>query len=121
MSKNRLNWNTTSATSDKYLYITILRDLRSYCAKGYCDIEVTLLRFTDLPKTLVQREYNALPDDVKVKYLIIDWADLKSVLRAITTFMKCLHGINHALMNYPAYHEAEEEFTRYLIIKNEKK
>lgn len=38
----RMNWKTTQATDEKYVYLTVMRDIKQYCASGYC--EVVLMR-----------------------------------------------------------------------------
>ncbi len=114
MNKNRLNWNTTSAQDDKYLYITIMRDIRAYCARGYCDLLITMIRFSDLPSPLVNREFLALNPKDRVNHIIIDWSNLSSVEAAIMKVMRALHGVNHTTINFAAYNEALNEFTMYL-------
>ena len=39
---NQLNWNTTQSNDIRYLYLTIMRDLRQYCERGYCETEICL-------------------------------------------------------------------------------
>lgn len=114
MEKNRLNWITTSAKDDKYLYLTIMRDLRAYCGRGYCDVLITLTRFCELPSGLLKREYNSLQPLEKKNHIIIDWSNLESVITAIGLFFKAIHGVNHQNINLEAYHEALKEFTMYL-------
>lgn len=114
MKQNRLNWKTTTALGDKYLYLAIMRDMKNYCARGYCDVLIALIMFSNLPSSLVIRSYNALPASMRKDHIIIDWCTISSVKAAFEHFLKVLHEINHTYFSAKAYEEAISEFTQHL-------
>ena len=52
MMKMRMNWKTTQATDEKYVYLTVMRDIKQFCASGYCEVEVCFYHFLILPRGL---------------------------------------------------------------------
>lgn len=109
--KNQLNWITTETTDEKYLYLTIMRDMKHYCAKGYCEIEITLYRFCELPNALIKRMLLTINFNTK-KPIIIDWNTTSSINRLMRIFISILCEINHVHFNSKAFYEAMEVFTQ---------
>lgn len=109
--KNKLNWITTEADDDKYLYLTIMRDMKSYCAKGYCEIDIALYTFCELPNTLIKRMLMTIKFNVS-QPIIIDWGSFSSINRLMRIFITILCEINHANFNARAFLEAIQIFTQ---------
>lgn len=105
---------TTKSNDDRYLYLTIMRDLREYCAKGYCDVEICLFHFLELPASLVKRMLSDSPTSKQVGHMIIDWCNSNSVHTFMYKFIKIVTELNHVPMNIVAYDLAFDEFTQYI-------
>lgn len=120
MTNNDLNWqNAPKAT--KYLYLQIMRDLKDYCGKGYCEIEVTLYRFVTMPNSLTKRLLQSVPLYKRIKHFIVDWANFDSVYHFYVNFIKILCGLNHKPFDEKAFNEALDEQTQYLKYKGSNK
>ena len=117
----RMNWKTTSSTDERYVYLTVMRDLKQYCAKGYCEIEICFYHFVILPRSFVKRRMKELAPARFKKHLTVDWADRDSVLAFYRLFITLLCQLNSLEFNPDAFDEAFSEFSQYLTKgKNEK-
>lgn len=114
MMKNKLNWISTTSSDDKYLYLTIMRDLKDYCARGYCEVDIALYHFIELPQSLIKRILPTLASAKLVKHFIIDWADYDSVHRFYRMMIAIIVELNHVNFNTNAFNDAINEFTQYL-------
>ena len=111
---NQLNWNTTKSNEPRYLYLTIMRDLRQYCERGYCETEICLYHFVALPNSLIKRLMGNLPYKLKIAHLIIDWSDYTSVHRFMRLMIAMVSHINNCPLDSKAFNEAFEEFSQYI-------
>ena len=111
---NQLNWNTTESHDTRYLYLTMMRDLRKYCERGYCETEICLYHFVALPNSLIKRLLGNLPQNVKTAHVIIDWSDYTSVHRFMRLMVAIVSQINNCPFDSKAFNEAFEEFSQYI-------
>jgi hypothetical protein len=111
---NQLNWNTTESHDVRYLYLTIMRDLRKYCERGYCETEICLYHFVALPNSLIKRLLNKLPQHRRIAHIIIDWNDYASVHRFMRVMVAIVSQINSCPFDSKAFNEAFEEFAQYI-------
>ncbi|MCR4914355.1 MAG: hypothetical protein K6A96_01175 [Prevotella sp.] len=111
---NQLNWNTTESHDVRYLYLTIMRDLRKYCERGYCETEICLYHFVALPNSLIKRLLNKLPQHRRIAHIIIDWSDYASVHRFMRVMVAIVSQINSSPFDSKAFNEAFEEFAQYI-------
>ena len=114
---NKLNWNTTQSNDDRYLYLTIMRDLKQYCARGYCEVEITLYRFVALPQSYIKRILPTLTSAEIIGHVIVDWACYESVHRFLRMMTAIVVEMNHVAFDQKAFNDAIEEFTQYLKYK----
>lgn len=114
IKQNPLCWNTTGVENLKYLYLTIMRDLKAYCAKGYCEVSIVFYRFCSLPNSLIKRELAVLPPALRKERLIVNWEEYESVRYFLTTMVKIASEVNHVKINPEEFAEAFNEFTQYL-------
>lgn len=117
MMMNKLNWNTTNCDDDRVLYLTVMRDLKKYCARGYCEIEITLYHFVALPQSYIKRTLPTLASAKIVRHFIIDWSDYTSVHRFLRMMIAIICDLNDANFNSLAFNAAIDEFAQYLIKK----
>ena len=111
---NQLNWNTTKSHDQRYLYLTIMRDLKQYCGRGYCETEICLYHFVALPNSLIKRLLNKLPLNIRIAHIIIDWSDYTSVHRFMRLMIAMVSQINNCPFDNKAFHAAFEEFAQYI-------
>jgi len=107
------------------LYLTVMRDLKMYCARGYCDTLICargycdtlicLTRFLIIPSSLVKRTYKAMPPFLKKDHLIVDWTDYGSVKSFIFSFFSIIAIVTHTEILKADYEKALDEFTQGLI------
>lgn len=117
----RMNWKTTGSTDERYVYLTVMRDLKQYCAKGYCEIEICFYHFVTLPRSYVKRRMKELAPTRFKKHLTVDWQSKDSVLRFCRLFITLLCQLNSLAFDSNAFDEAFSEFSQYLTKgKNEK-
>ena len=100
---NQLNWNTTESHDVRYLYLTIMRDLRKYCERGYCETEICLYHFVSLPNSLIKRLLNKLPQHRRIAHIIIDWSDYASVHRFMRVMVAIVSQINSCPFDSKAF------------------
>lgn len=115
MNRGIFEWNTTSTTDSRMLYLTVMRDLKKYCARGYCDTLICLTRFLIIPSSLVKRTYKAMPPFLKKDHLIVDWTDYGSVKSFIFSFFSIIAIVTHTEILKADYEKALDEFTQGLI------
>ena len=73
---NSIHWNMTASTDDRVVYLSVMRNLKTYCRKGFCDFFLAAYRFSDYPASLAKRmikPYRHVPP------FIFDWNDEESV------------------------------------------
>ena len=114
MMMMRMNWKTTGSTDERYVYLTVMRDLKQYCAKGYCEIEICFYHFVTLPQSYVKRRMAEIAPTRFKKHFTIDWQDRDSVLRFYRLFITLLCQLNSLVLNLNAFDEAFSEFSQYL-------
>lgn len=112
--KNPLNWRTTNSQVNRYLYLTIMRDMKAYCLKGYCELEIAIMNFVELPNSLIKRELSEIAFMRMHKYIIIDWANRNSIDRFLKAFIKIVSMLNHVRFDEKAYNQALDQFTQNL-------
>ena len=116
-----MNWKTTGSTDERYVYLTVMRDLKQYCAKGYCEIEICFYHFVTLPQCFVKRRMRELAPARFRRHLTVDWLDIDSVLAFYRLFITLLCQLNSLELDSDAFDEAFSEFSQYLTKgKNEK-
>ena len=108
---NSIHWNMTSATDDRVVYLCVMRNLKDYCKKGYCDFLLAALKFSDLPATMAKRMLS--PYKV-VKPFFVDWNDYDSAHIFLSTFIFKLTEAYQAKFNNVAFNEAWNEFSQYI-------
>lgn len=113
MNRNKLNWITTESQDDRYLYLTVMRDLKDYCKKGYCEVDITLYRFCGLPNAYIKRMLHVI-NIRNTNQLIIEWDKTCSVHRLMRIFITILCEVNSLHLNPKAFNEAIEEFCQYI-------
>lgn len=113
--KNQLNWRTTNSQVNRYLYLTVMRDMKTYCSKGYCELEIAIMNFVELPNSLIKRELSLIAFMKMHKYMIIDWANRNSIDRFLKAFIKVVSILNHVHFDEKAYNQALELFTQNFI------
>ena len=111
---NQLNWNTTESRDLRLLYLTMMRDLRQYCDRGYCETEICLYHFVALPNSLIKRLLGNLPQNIKTAHVMIDWNDYTSVHRFMRMMVAIVSQINHYPLDSKAFNAAFEEFVQYI-------
>ena len=114
IQKNPLNWKTTSSKDSRMLYLTIMRNIKEYCAKGYCEVSVTFCNFVELPHSLICRiltNMNLSPYDM---HIIVNWSDYDSVHTFYRRFISMLCQLNGESFDSKAFNEAIDEFTQYI-------
>lgn len=105
---NRLNWGS-APDDDRLLYLQIMRDLEAYCAKGYCEIEITLFHFVGLPNSLIQRELKNIGHCKQVDHFVINWYRYEDVHRFFRFMIEIVCELNHQQFNSKAFNEAVDE------------
>ena len=120
--KNKLNWTTTEVQDEQALILRIMRDLHRYCAKGYCEIQVAVMHFCELPNTLIARLWHQSPAACQQsKHILIDWTDYHSIDHFFRLFLAVLYEINHVKMNDAKYNCAFYEFWNTVKPRNDVK
>ena len=109
MNRGIFKWNTTSTTDSRMLYLTVMRDMRSYCARGYCDIAICLSRFLVMPNSLMKRMLKSLPSIYRKDHFIVDWFD---------NFFIILTHLTHVEIIREDYQKAFDEFTQNITKKS---
>jgi hypothetical protein len=110
--KNKLNWTTTGATTDKALYLCIMRDLKAYCAKGYCEVAVAVCHFVELPNTFIRRELARMGKAEDT--FTVDWESASSVYVFLHSFISIVVGLNVCFFSKSDFEAAYWEFTQYI-------
>ena len=111
---SNLNWKTTKATDEKYVYLTVMRDLKQYCAKGYCEIEICFYHFVALPKSFIKRQMAEIAPMRFKRHLIIDWRNKDSVHAFYQQFITMLCQLNSLDLEENAFDEAFSIFIQYI-------
>lgn len=120
--KNKLNWTTTEVNNEQALLLRIMRDLQAYCAKGYCEIQVAVMHFCELPNTLIARLWHKSPAACQQsKHVLIDWADYHSIDKFFRLIIAILCEINHVKVEDANYNSAFSEFWKSIKPKNDGK
>lgn len=112
--RNQLNWGTTSTNDYRMLYLTIMRDIRAYCQRGYCELTVCFCHFMALPQSLIVRQLAAMKLSLSERHLIVDWSNEASVHVFLRRFVSLLSDYNQEQFHAKEFNEAYEEFTQYL-------
>lgn len=120
MKTNLLNWKTTNTQDTRMLYLTIMRDVKEYCAKGYCEVSVCFGHFMTLPYSLISRKMNLLGLSDFERHIIVDWSDLNSVHVFYRRFISMCCSVNFEQFDAKAFRSAFDEFTQLLQLKSEK-
>ena len=118
MKKNKLNWRTTQTTDDKMLYLTIMRDVKAYCAKGFCELSIALINFCELPQSLIIRDIRLMNLSAFDQHLIVYWSNYNSVHIFFRRFISILCKVNNEPLLSRAFNEAIFEFTQDIRIRN---
>lgn len=118
MNRGIFKWNTTSTTDSRMLYLSVMRDMRSYCARGYCDIAICLSRFLVMPNSLMKRMLKSLPSIYRKDHFIVDWSDLGSVRSFFDNFFIILTHLTHVEIIREDYQKAFDEFTQNITKKS---
>ena len=106
---NSIRWNMTASTDDRVVYLSVMRNLKTYCRKGFCDFFLAAYRFSDYPASLAKRmikPYRHVPP------FIFDWNDEESVHNFLVQFIKLLTLVYHTRFNETAFKQAYEEFAQ---------
>ena len=106
---NSIHWNMTASTADRVVYLSVMRNLKTYCKKGFCDFCLAAYRFSDYPKSFAKRmikPYRHVPP------FIFDWNDEESVHNFLLQFIKLLTLVYHTRFNETAFRQAYEEFAQ---------
>ncbi len=114
MMKTGFYWSTTNTTDNRMLYLTVMRDLKDYCRRGYCDIQICLSRFLVMPQSLLIRLLKTTPAAFKKDHIIVDWADYGSVKAFLDCFFMIITHVTHAQIVRDDYEKAFKEFTQHL-------
>lgn len=109
--KNKLHWNTITTDDDRVLYLAIMRDLKTYSRRGYCDLEICFYRFVELPDSFIHRRLAAMKVD---PYCFVDWKDYDGVLSFIKKVIKTLCSMINETLWQRQFTEAFDEFAQYL-------
>lgn len=117
MMANVFKWSTTNTTDHRMLYLTVMRDLKNYCSRGYCDITICLNRFLLLPNSFIARSLRTLPYHYRKDHFIVDWTDLGSVRAFFGSVFIIISHIVHVEIRSREYQAAFEEFTQNLTKK----
>lgn len=105
---NNLNWLNAPETDDVHLYLRVMRDLKSYCKRGYCEIDIAIINFVQLPKTLILRMLPTLVSSRVAKRFVIDWNDRESMHRFFRVMLAIICELNHQQFNNKAFNDAFE-------------
>ena len=120
--KNKLNWTTTEVNNEQALLLRVMRDLHAYCAKGYCEVQVAIMKFCDLPNSLIVRLWRNSPAACqRPKHYLIDWADYHSIDKFFRLMLAILCEINHVKVDDANYNSAFNEFWTTIKPKNDVK
>ena len=114
MMKMRMNWKTTQATDEKYVYLTVMRDIKLFCASGYCEVEVCFYHFLILPKGFIKRNMTDIAPMYLKKHLFIDWRDKDAVRAFYLRFITMLCKLNSLQFDLKAFDEAFSVFIQYI-------
>ena len=109
-----LNWITTKTTDEKYVYLTVMRDLKQYCAKGYCEVEICFYHFLTLPRSYIKRRMAEIAPMRFKKHLMIDWRNKDAVHEFCLQFITLLCQLNSCKLDTRAFDEAFSEFIQYV-------
>lgn len=110
----RMNWKTTQATDEKYVYLTVMRDIKQYCASGYCEVEVCFYHFLTLTKGFIKRNMAAIAPMYLKKHLFIDWRNKDAVRTFYLRFITMLCKLNSLQFDLKAFDEAFSVFIQYI-------
>ena len=114
MKRGIFEWNTTSTTDSRMLYLTVMRDLKKYCARGYCDTLICLTRFLIIPSSLLKRTYRAIPPRLRRDHYLVFWSDYGMVASFMSSFFSIIAMVTHTEILKDDYEKALEEFTQGL-------
>lgn len=96
------------------LYLTIMRDIRAYCSKGFMEVSVVFFSFVELPAGLINREVYQMNLSIFERHLIVDWGTYDSVHKFFRRFIALVCQLNHEDLDCKAFNDAFEEFIQYL-------
>ena len=106
---NSFHWNMTQSTDDRVVYLCVMRNLREYCKKGYCDFFLAAYRFSDYPPTLALRMLKPYRNMQPFKF---SWEDHQSRYDFVLQFIMMLARVYHSRFNRNAFDLAYEEFNQ---------
>ena len=113
---NSIHWNMTTATDDRVVYLCVMRNLKVYCKRGFCDFLLAALKFSDLPATMAKRMLSPYKD---IKPFFVDWNDYDSAHIFLRGFISTLCEAYSVKFNSVAFNEAWNEFSQYLTKRKE--
>lgn len=109
-----MNWKTTQSTDEKYVYLTVMRDVKQYCASGYCEIEICFYHFVALPQRYIKRMMLSMSPLHFKRHLIVDWRNKNAVQAFYRQFIIMLCKLNFIEFNPAAFEEAFSIFIQYI-------
>lgn len=111
---NPLLWSTSTTTDLRYAYLTVMRDLKKYCAKGYIDTELFLITHMTICGSLVTKLMKDAPEELQVIIFIIDWKNEDQVRTTLETIIKLVSFMSHNTFRADLFASAFSEFGQYL-------
>ena len=112
--KMNQNWKTTHSTDDKYVYLTVMRDIKQFCASGYCEVEICFYHFVALPQRYIKRQMMLIAPLQFKRHLFIDWRNKDAVQAFYLRFITMLCKLNSHRLNSKAFDEAFSIFIQYI-------
>lgn len=115
--RNELSWKTTSTPDTRMLYLTMMRDIKAYCKRGFCEPEVLICNFVEFPRSYMKRMLRVMPEmtDYRLCELyLFSWQDKEAIRRMFIDVIRAVTFINHATFSKAAFDAAFDEFSQYI-------